>query len=95
MSTIKLPLPKEVILRINKYMSSPTSRLIRLIQHVVSTRDWDDYDRCLRLHQQYKFSCYLHQLTPMMRVTTWSSSDYELFLNVYPYKIENVSFFLF
>jgi hypothetical protein len=91
---IKLPLPKEVILRINKYMSSPTSFLVKHVP--VSTRDWSDYDRCLHLHKQYKIYCYLHHITPMEFMSTWTSSDYELFLYVYPYmKIENVSFFGF
>ena len=92
---IKLPLPKEVILRINKYMSSPSS-CIKYACLPVSTRDWSDYDRCLHLYKQYKFCCYLHHITPMMIMTTWTSSEYELFLYVYPYmKIENVSFFVF
>jgi len=85
MSTIKLPLPHEVILRINKYMSSPTSSLINCNCLPVSTRDWDDYDRCLHLHQQYKYFCYLHKFPTMLMMLNWTSTDYELyFIYVYP-----------
>ena len=73
---IKIPLPKEVILRINKYMSSPTSFIVKDVP--VSTRDWHDYDRCLQLHKQYKLFCYIKNFPPMIVMLNWTSSDYEL-----------------
>ena len=80
---IQLPLPHEVILRINKYLSSPTSFLVKHVP--VSTRDWNDYDRCLHLHQQYKFFCYVHKIPTMMIMLNWTSNDYELhFIYMYP-----------
>ncbi len=83
MRAIRLPLPPEVILRINKYMSSPTSTLVKDVP--VSTRDWVDYDRCLHLHQQHKYFCYLHKFPTMTVMLNWTSNDYELyFIYVYP-----------
>ena len=80
---IQLPLPHDVILRINKYMSSSTSFLVKDVP--VSTRDWHDYDRCLHLHQQYKYFCYVHKFPTMMVMLNWTSDDYELhFIYMYP-----------
>lgn len=78
---IKLHLPAEVVLRINKYMASPSS----FINVQVSTKDWDDYDKCLHLHKKYKLLCYIKKKEPIMFMEDWNSEVYELFLHVYPH----------
>jgi hypothetical protein len=79
---IRIPFPPEVILRINKYMSSPSS----LIQDIpVSTRDWKEYEERLVIYKKYKFFCYERNLRPILFPTEWDSSMYQHFLEVVHY----------
>ncbi len=84
---IRLPLPPEVILRINKYMSSPTSRLIQHLPLCTRdcTRDWNDYDERVLLYKKYKFFCYDRNCRPILFPTHWKSTDCQIFLEVVPY----------
>jgi hypothetical protein len=81
---IQLHLPSEVVIQINKFMSSPSS-VIKYFCVPVSNLDWDDYDRCLQVHKRYKLLCYIKKTEPMPLVVNWTSEDYELFLHVYSY----------
>lgn len=80
---IRLPLPPEVILRINKYMSSPSC--IKYACLPVSTRDWDDYEKRLVIYKKYKFFCYEHHLRPILFPTDWASNMCQIFLEIVPY----------
>lgn len=82
---MKISLPEELTCHINKFMSTPSSDAISKACIPVSTRDWDDYEKCLLLLKSYKLHCYSQNIRPIVLPKNWNAIDYELFLFVLPY----------
>ena len=82
---MKISLPSEVTYQINKFMSTPSSHAISQVCIPVSTRDWDDYEKCLQFLKCYKLQCYAQNVKPIIPPKNWNAVDYELFLFVLPY----------
>lgn len=57
---MKLPLPSEIICQINKFIGSPTARLIP--PYRPSNVNWSKYDRVLCKYQIYRMLCYAHEI---------------------------------